>query len=223
MTALIVIAMLLAAGLFVLITLARNMYICSPSEVLIFSGRRFPLPGTEGRREVGFRTLFNLLGPMTNPAGARYHVNGVFARERCEFLARAHGRMGSQRAMVIHGAGGLDEFSPQGATFVAELADRQVRCYEIRPADFGLDEASSDGLKGGEPAHNAAMLLDTLRGEGGASRIAALMTAAAGMVFVGASSSLREGAGMAAEALDSGKAMALLESLRAMAPAPAKP
>jgi anthranilate phosphoribosyltransferase len=175
------------------------------------------------RREVGFRTLFNLLGPMTNPAGTRYHVNGVFARERCEFLARAHGRLGSHRAMVVHGAGGLDEFSPAGPTFVAELAAKQVRCYELRPADFGLEEASADGLRGGEPAQNAAMLLDTLRGAAGAGRIAALMTAAAGLVVVGAASSLREAARVAAEALDSGKALALLEQLRTLAPVPPKP
>jgi anthranilate phosphoribosyltransferase len=175
------------------------------------------------RREVGFRTLFNLLGPMTNPAGTLFHVNGVFARERCEFLARAHARMGSKRAMVVHGAGGLDEFAPAGATFVAELADAKVRCYEVRPSDFGLDEASPDGLKGGEPAQNAVMLLDALRGQGGASRVAALMTVAAGLRVAGVAPDLRDGARLAAEALDSGKAMDLLERLRATAPAPAKP
>jgi len=115
------------------------------------------------RREVGFRTLFNLLGPLTNPAGTRYHVNGVFSRERCEFLARAHGQMGSRRAMVVHGAGGLDEFAPAGPTFVADLCDGKVRCYDISPADFGLAEASPDELKGGEPAKNAHMLLESLR------------------------------------------------------------
>lgn len=175
------------------------------------------------RREVGFRTLFNLLGPMTNPAGTRHHVNGVFSRERCEFVARAHGRLGSLRAMVVHGAGGLDEFSPEGPTFVAELADRQVRCYELRPSDFALEPAGVDGLKGGEPAQNAVMLLESLRGARGASRVAALMTAAAGMVVAGAATGLREGARAAAEALDSGKAMALLERLRTLAPAPSKP
>jgi anthranilate phosphoribosyltransferase len=175
------------------------------------------------RREVGFRTLFNLLGPMTNPAGARFHVNGVFARDRCEFLARVHGQLGSQRAMVVHGAGGLDEFSPAGPTFVAELCDGRVRGYELHPGDFGLDEASADGLKGGEPAQNAAMLLETLRGKAGASRIAALMTAAAGLLVVGAAASLREGARAAAAALDSGKAMSLLDRLRKLAPAPTRP
>jgi anthranilate phosphoribosyltransferase len=175
------------------------------------------------RKEVGFRTLFNLLGPMTNPAGARYHVNGVFAADRCEFLARAHGQMGSLRAMVVHGAGGLDEFAPAGATLVADLDQGKVRTYEVRPADFGLPEADLAGLKGGEPALNASLFLATLRGEAGASRIAALMTAAAGLVVTGKAASLREGTVMAADALDSGRAQAILERLRALCPLPAKP
>jgi anthranilate phosphoribosyltransferase len=170
------------------------------------------------RREVGFRTLFNLLGPLTNPASTRYHVNGVFARERCEFLARAHERLGSRRAMVVHGSGGLDEFAPAGPSFVAELDDGKVRSYEVSPSDFGLAEASADGLKGGEPALNASLLLATLRGEAGASRIAALMTAAAGLVVVGCASSLREAATLACDALDSGKAMSVLERLRTIVP-----
>jgi len=171
------------------------------------------------RREVGFRTLFNLLGPMTNPAGARYHLNGVFSRERCEFLARAHGQMGSRRAMVIHGSGGLDEFAPAGETFVAELDEGKLRTYEVSPSDFGLAEASAEGLKGGEPALNARMLLDTLHGRAGASRVAALMTASAGLVVTGGAPNLREGATLASDALDSGKAMLVLERLRATAPA----
>ena len=175
------------------------------------------------RREIGFRTLFNLLGPLTNPAGARFHVNGVFARERCEFLARAHAQLGSHRALVVHGAGGLDEFAPAGPTTVAELADGKVRCYELRPADFGLEEASPEGLRGGEPAYNARMLLDTLQGKPGASRVAALMTAAAGLRVVGAGPDLREAARLAAAALDGGGALAVLKQLGSLAPAPAKP
>jgi anthranilate phosphoribosyltransferase len=174
------------------------------------------------RREVGFRTMFNMIGPMTNPAGARYHVNGVFARDRCEFMARAHGQMGSLRAMVVNGAGGLDEFAPAGATFVAELRDGKVETYEVTPKDFDLAEASLDGLKGGEPSQNAQMLMDALQGKSGASRVAALMTAAAGLVVVGGASDLRAGAKLAAKALDSGKALTMLESLRKLAPLPPK-
>jgi anthranilate phosphoribosyltransferase len=169
------------------------------------------------RREVGFRTLFNLLGPMTNPAGARYHVNGVFAVERCEFLAQAHAQMGSVRAMVVHGAGGLDEFAPAGVTRVADLAQGKVRCYDVTPADFGLPEADPAGLRGGEPSVNASMFLATLHGEQGASRIATLMTAAAGLAVVGKADTLRDGARLAADALDSGRAIAILDRLRALA------
>jgi anthranilate phosphoribosyltransferase len=175
------------------------------------------------RREVGFRTLFNLLGPMTNPAGARYHVNGVFARQWCEFLAAAHGQMGSLRAMVVHGAGGLDEFAPTGSTLVAELNQGKVSSYEVSPADFGLPEAELSGLKGGEPAVNASMLMETLHGKAGASRIAGLMTAAAGLVVTGRAASLREGATVAAGALDSGQVMTVLDHLRRLAPLPPKP
>ena len=85
------------------------------------------------RKELGLRTIFNLLGPLTNPCGVRVHVNGIFARDRCELLAKAHGALGSRRALVVHGAGGLDEFAPAGATFVAELADGKVRTYEVEP------------------------------------------------------------------------------------------
>lgn len=174
------------------------------------------------RREVGFRTLFNLLGPMTNPAGTRYHVNGVFSQDRCEFLARAHGQLGSVRALVVHGSGGLDEFSPSGPTFVAELSDGKVRAYELSPVDFGLPESAIDGLKGGEPGLNADILLATLRGQTGAGRTAALMTASAGLVVTGAAPTWREGARVAGDALDSGKAMAVLERLRVLVPVPDK-
>jgi len=175
------------------------------------------------RREVGFRTLFNLLGPLTNPASTRYHVNGVFTRERCEFLAHAHAQLGSRRAMVVHGSGGLDEFAPAGPTFVAELDEGNVRSYEVSPADFGLTEASADGLKGGEPALNASLLMATLRGEAGASRVAALMTASAGLVVTGGASNFRAGAALAADALDSGNALSMLERVRLIAPLPGTP
>jgi len=101
---------------------------------------------------------------------------------------------------------------------VAELVDGKLRSYEVSPADFGLPEASLEGLKGGEPALNAGMLMDALHGKAGAGRVAALMTASAGLVVTGSAPDLREGATLAAAALDSGKAMAVLERLRAIAP-----
>ena len=113
------------------------------------------------------RTVFNLLGPLTNPAGAPFAVNGVFARERCELMARAHLELGTKRAMVVHGQGGLDEFAPGGTTFVAELRDSQVRTFEVSPRDFGLEAADPAGLRGGEPALNAERLLAALQGAPG--------------------------------------------------------
>jgi anthranilate phosphoribosyltransferase len=171
------------------------------------------------RRELGFRTMFNLLGPLTNPAGARFHLNGVFASARCEFLARAHKALGSRRAMVVHGAGGLDEIAPAGPTEVAELtAAGEVKRYAIRPADFGLTDADPAGLKGGEPAENARILRAALEGTPGVVRQAALMTAAAGLFVVGAVPDLRSGTARAAEAIDTGKALGVLNRVHALAP-----
>jgi anthranilate phosphoribosyltransferase len=175
------------------------------------------------RREIGFRTFFNLLGPLTNPAEARHHVNGVFSAERCEFLARAHGQLGSTRAMVVHGAGGLDELAPRGATKVAELNGGEVKTYEISPSDFGLAEADPAGLRGGEPAVNAQLVIDTLKGRSGAIRTASLMTAAAALYVTGNANDLPGGAARAQEALDGGGALGVLEALRRIAPGPVKP
>jgi anthranilate phosphoribosyltransferase len=174
------------------------------------------------RKEVGFRTLFNLLGPLTNPAGVRLHVNGIFSGERCELLAKAHAALGSRRALVVHGAGGLDEFAPAGTTFAAELEDGAVRTRELRPADFGLDESDPAGLAGGTPADNARVALEVLGGGGpAAARNAALMTAGAAIHVAGAAPNLRAGATRAREVLDGGGARGVLETLRRLTPRPA--
>jgi anthranilate phosphoribosyltransferase len=171
------------------------------------------------RKELGLRTLFNMLGPLTNPCGARYHMNGIFSRERCEPMARAHGLLGSRRALVVHGAGGLDEMAPSGSTQVAELRDGAVRVYQVTPADFGLPEADPAGLLGGEPDFNARVILDTLSGRGaGAVRNAALMTAGAALYVVGEADDLRGGTERAAAALDGGAAGDVLERLRSIVP-----
>jgi anthranilate phosphoribosyltransferase len=176
------------------------------------------------RKEVGFRTLFNLLGPLTNPAGVRVHVNGIFARERCELLAQAHGALGSRRALVIHGAGGLDEFAPTGATFVAELADGKVKTYEVHPGDFGLADSDPAGLAGGTPDDNARVALDVLAGKGPeAARNAVVMTAAAALYTSGAEKDLKAAAGRAREVLAGGGAMGVLQTLRKIAPRPTPP
>jgi anthranilate phosphoribosyltransferase len=171
------------------------------------------------RKEVGVRTFFNLLGPLTNPCGVKFHVNGIFSRDRCELLARAHGALGSRRALVVHGAGGLDEFAPAGATFVAELANGEVRTYDLRPADFGLDESEPSGLRGGTPADNARIALQILGGGGPeAARNASLMTAAAALYVTGAAPDLRAATATARAALTGGAALAVLETLRRIAP-----
>jgi anthranilate phosphoribosyltransferase len=168
--------------------------------------------------------VFNLLGPLTNPCGVRVHVNGIFARDRCELLAKAHGALGSRRALVIHGTGGLDEFAPAGTTFVAELADGKVKTYEVRPGDFGLQDADPAGLAGGTPADNARVALEVLQGKGPpAARNAVVMTAAAALYASGVAADLRAAADRAAEVLSGGGAMGVLETLRRIAPRPAPP
>ncbi len=172
------------------------------------------------RKELGIRTMFNLLGPLTNPAGARLHVNGVFAKERCELLARAHGVLGSERALVIHGAGGLDEFAPTGNTHVAELSGGVVRSYDVSPGDFGLPASDPIGLLGGSPEFNALVINEVLYGvpQHDAVRSVALMTAGAALYVAGEASDLRVGTQRAATALQSGTARGVLETLRRITP-----
>jgi anthranilate phosphoribosyltransferase len=172
------------------------------------------------RKELGLRTIFNLLGPLTNPCGARFHVNGVFARDRCELLARAHGVLGSSRALVLHGAAGLDEFAPLGETHVAELKDGVVRTYDVTPADFGLPPSDPVGLLGGSPEFNALVLNEVLYGvpQHEAVRTVALMTAGAALYVVGEAGDFRAGAQRAAAALSSGAARAVLETLKGLTP-----
>jgi anthranilate phosphoribosyltransferase len=172
------------------------------------------------RRELGIRTAFNLLGPLTNPAGTRFSVNGVFARERCELLAQAHHLLGSDRVMVVHGEGGLDEIAPSGPTFVAELRGGVVRTYEVSPGDFGLRETDPAGLRGGDPQLNARIFTEALETAPGPVRNVALMTAAAALVVTGLVSDFAAGAARAAAAIDNGDALRLLGRLRQMAPAP---
>jgi anthranilate phosphoribosyltransferase len=172
------------------------------------------------RKELGIRTIFNLLGPLTNPCGARFHVNGVFDRDRCDLIARAHSVLGSERAFVVHGAGGLDEIAPSGMTHVAELKDGAVRLYEVGPPDFGLPPTDPAGLLGGEPSFNATVINEVLHGvQHEAVRNAALMTAAAALYVVGEAADLRAGKERAAASLSSGAARGVLETLRQLIPA----
>ncbi len=165
------------------------------------------------RVELGTRTIFNLLGPLSNPAGVRHQLLGVFDVRWVEPLAHVLKALGSAKAWVVHGAGGLDEPSTAGATEVAELAGGEVRRFTIHPADAGLDEHPIASLRGGEPAENAAALRRVLAGERGAYRDAVLLSAAAALIVADRTSSLREGAAVAAAAIDEGKASAVLDRL----------
>lgn len=160
------------------------------------------------RRELGTRTIFNLLGPLTNPAGVRNQVVGVFDARWCVPVAEALGHLGARRAFVIHGAGGLDEISVHGATHMAEWDEDQgqVHMREITPADFGLEDADPAGLAGGDAAHNAAVIRQVLDGAPGAARNAAVMEAAVALCAAGVASELREAAALAAAAIDEGRA-----------------
>lgn len=170
------------------------------------------------RRELGFRTLFNLLGPLTNPAGARHHLNGVFAADRVEFLAHAHQKLGAQAALVVHGSGGIDEIATQGETQVAQLRQGVVTTFNVSPSDFGLKEHDPKGLAGDTPAVNAQLLLDAINGAQGAYRAAAVMSAAAAVFVAGKAGSLSDAARLCEQTIDSGSAKRLLDRLRQLAP-----
>ena len=165
------------------------------------------------RRELGIRTAFNLLGPLTNPAGARRQIVGVPKPELTELLARALLMLGSDRAWVVHGADGIDEISTTGYTKVSECRAGAVNTFYIHPVDFGLHKASPADLLGGDAARNAEIVKDVLGGALGAPRDVVLLNAGAGLFVAGRSASVREGIAHAAEAIDTGAALKTLESM----------
>ncbi|HET6468862.1 MAG TPA: anthranilate phosphoribosyltransferase [Geminicoccaceae bacterium] len=165
------------------------------------------------RVELGTRTIFNLLGPLANPAGVRRQLMGVFARQWVEPLARVLGRLGAERAWVVHGLDGLDELTTTGPSLVAEWDGETVRTFEVTPEDAGLPRARGDDLKGGDPAHNAAAIQAVLDGMRGPLRDAALMSAAGALVVAGRAGDLREGAALAARAIDGDAAREALDRL----------
>jgi anthranilate phosphoribosyltransferase len=163
------------------------------------------------RKEIGLRTVFNLLGPLTNPAGARHQVIGVWDAVLVEPMAHALMRLGSEHALVVHGDG-LDELSPRGATEVAELRGGEVKRYQLRPRDFGLADEDPAALAGGDAQFNAAAARAILGGAAGAGRNAVVMSAAAALYAAG-KSGLRDGARLAERTIDDGAATALLQRL----------
>jgi anthranilate phosphoribosyltransferase len=158
------------------------------------------------RRELGVRTAFNLLGPLTNPAGARRQVVGVSRPEHTELVARTLEALGTERAWVVHGAGGLDELSTLGHTKVSEVRDGTVNTFYVHPADVGLPRADIRGLAGGTAEENAEMTRRLLGGESGPRREVVLFNAAAALLVAGRATSLADGIRLAAESIDSGRA-----------------
>ena len=165
------------------------------------------------RRELAARTVFNVLGPLTNPAGARAQVVGVYAPELVPVLARVLNRLGARRAFVVHGAGGVDELSPAGPNLVCEVANGRVRRREIDPLDLGVPRCDPADLAGGSPAENAAKIRAVFEGANGGARSAVLLNAAGAIAASGHARNLREGLAAATEAVDSGAAGSRLEEL----------
>jgi anthranilate phosphoribosyltransferase len=174
------------------------------------------------RREVGIRTVFNLLGPLTNPAGANAQVIGVASPSLTEPLARVLAELGTLRAFVVHGSDNLDELSTTGESRVSEVREGNVRTFSVRPEDFGLARASIRELQGGDRAQNAQIIRSILAGEPGPKRDIVLMNAAAALVVGGRAQGLQEGVTLAAKSIDAGAARGKLEALvtlsREMAP-----
>jgi anthranilate phosphoribosyltransferase len=165
------------------------------------------------RRELKLRTVFNLLGPLTNPAGASAQVVGVYSVELVEKLAEALSMLGLRRALVVHGNDGLDEITISTSTRIAELRDGQVRTYEVTPEEFGLRRAPLSEIAGGDATTNAAIVRRILRGEKSARRDVVLLNAAAALVAAGRADSLSHALPAVSEAIDSGAALAKLDAL----------
>jgi anthranilate phosphoribosyltransferase len=165
------------------------------------------------RRELGVRTAFNLLGPLTNPAGSRNQLVGVPHSELTELLARSLLLLGSNRAWVVHGADGIDEMSTTGHTKVSECRDGAVSTFYVHPSDFGLPKADPKDLKGGDAATNAGILRDVLGGQKGPRRNVVLLNAGASLFIGGKAASVRDGIDRAGEAIDAGSARATLDAM----------
>ena len=165
------------------------------------------------RVELGTRTIFNLLGPLANPAQAEYQLLGVFASQWVEPMAEVLGRLGVKRAWVVHGLDGLDELSTTAPSLVSEFKDGKVHSFEIRPSDAGLRMAHASELKGGDAEHNAAALRALLDGAPGAYRDIVLLNAAAALVVAGQAADLKDGVALAAKSIDEGAARAALDRM----------
>ena len=167
------------------------------------------------RRELGIRTVFNVLGPLTNPAGATRQLLGVYSDTMVRPVADVLSRLGSERAWVVHGRDGLDELTLFASTHVAELADGKIREFDVNPADFGLAATDRAALAGGDAAANADTIRRVLDGEQGPARDVVVLNAGAALVVAGTVTELRDGIEQSAAAIDSGRARAKLAELAA--------
>jgi anthranilate phosphoribosyltransferase len=165
------------------------------------------------RRELGFRTVFNILGPLTNPASPTMQILGVYDDYLVEPLAQVLVNLGVRRGMVVYGMDKLDEISVSAPTKVCEIRDGWFRTTMIKPEDFGFERCAKDELVGGTPEENAEITIDILRGVKGPKRTAVLMNAGAALYIAGKAASLKDGVALAAELIDSGKALANLNKI----------
>ncbi len=168
------------------------------------------------RVELGTRTIFNLLGPLSNPAGVKRQMVGVFSRQWIEPLAQVLKNLGSEAAWVVHGSDGLDEITIAGPSYVAALEAGKVRTFEVTPEDVGLKRAKPEALRGADAQHNANALLDVLKGKKGPYRDVALLNAAAGLIVAGRARDLKQGVALAQKSLDTGEAEGRLDRLIAV-------
>jgi anthranilate phosphoribosyltransferase len=171
------------------------------------------------RMELGTRTIFNLLGPLANPARVTRQMTGAFSADWLRPMAETLARLGTERAWLVHGMG-LDELTLAGPSQVVELSAGNLRSFEVTPEDAGLARAPAEALKGGEPAENAAALLALLEGTPGAYRDCVLLNAAAALIVAGRAQTLPEGVALAARSVDTGAAMGVLRKLRTAAAPP---
>ena len=166
------------------------------------------------RKQIGKRTVFNLLGPLTNPAGAQTQVLGIYSAELIDLVAATLCELGVARAFVLHGTGGLDEISLSGPTQIAEVRQGSIRRFTVVPEDFGLKPAPLEALRGGTPAENAALLLRIFQGESGAPNDIVVANAAAALVVTNTAPDFLSAARMASEAIHSGAALKKLDALK---------
>ena len=168
------------------------------------------------RVELGTRTIFNLLGPLSNPAGVKRQMIGVFSKHWIEPMAQVLKNLGAESVWVVHGSDGLDEITISGPTSVAALENGRIRSFEVTPEDAGLGRAKPEALRGGDADENAKALLDVLKGKTGPFRDVAIINAAAALIVAGKAKDLKEGAALAAKSVSSGEAEGRLDRLIAI-------